>query len=87
MSEKKELVGKITHYFSKIGVAIVELKEDLKVGDEISIEGKNTKFAQKVESMQVQHVNVPQAKAGESIGLKIVDRAREGDEVYRVVKP
>ena len=84
MEEEKKLVGKVTHYFTKIGVAVVELTDELSVGDEISIEGASTNFKQKVESMQIEHKNIEKAKAGDSIGLKVKDRVREGDSVYKV---
>jgi putative protease len=77
-------VGKITHFFSKINVAIVELKETLSVGDKIRIQGPTTDFEQTVTSMQIEHESVKTAKAGQSIGLKVNDRVREQDIVYRV---
>jgi len=79
-------VGEIAHYYSKIGVVIIDLEKPLKVGDAIAIKGVNTDFKQKVESMQIEHQNVQEAKAGESIGLKVVDRARESDVVYKIVE-
>ena len=79
-----KVVGKITHYFNKIGVAVVELSDELKTGDQILIKGKNTNFQQTVDSMQIEHKPVEVAKAGQSIGLKVVDRVREGDLVYKV---
>ncbi len=82
--EEKKLVGKITHYFTNIGVAVIELEDTLKTGDEISIEGATTNFTQKIESMQIEHKNVDEAKKGDSIGLKVVDRVREGDQVFKV---
>ena len=84
MAAEKKLVGKITHYFNKIGVAIVDLESTLKVGDEISIEGVSTNVKQKIDSMQIEHKNVKEAKKGESIGLKVADRVREGDLVFKV---
>jgi len=80
--EKRTPVGKITHFFSKIGVAVVELTGTLKVGDEILVEGKQTSFRQKVESMQVEHQNISVGEAGKSVGLKLNDRAREEDIVF-----
>lgn len=81
---EKKLVGRVTHYFTKIGVAVVELSDSLSVGDRISIEGATTNFQQTVESMQIEHKNVQSAKAGDSVGLKVRERAREGDLVYRL---
>ena len=84
--EEKKLVGKVTHYYTKIGVAVVELSDELRVGDEISIEGKTTNLRQKVESMQIEHKPVEVAKPGDAIGLKVVDRVRENDLVYKIIK-
>jgi putative protease len=84
MTGEKKLVGKVTHYFTKIGVAVIELEGTMKVGDEISIEGATTNVVQKVDSMQIEHKNVKEAKKGESIGMKVADRVREGDLVFKV---
>lgn len=81
---EKKLVGKVVHYYSKIGVAVVELTGDLNVGDKISIEGTTTNFQQTVESMQIEHKNLSSAKAGESIGLKVQQKVREGDLVFKI---
>jgi len=83
--EEKKLVGKITHYYGKIGVAVVELEDELKLGDEISIEGRTTNFRQKVESMQIEHKPIEVARAGDSIGLKVIEKVREGDKVYKII--
>lgn len=85
MPEEKKLIGKITHYFSKIGVAVFELSDEVNVGDEISIEGAVTNVRQKIDSMQIEHENIETAKAGDSVGLKVADRVREGDAVYKIV--
>jgi len=82
--ELKEL-GVVTHYFTKIGVAIVELSDTLSVGDRILIKGATTSVEQTVTSMQIEHKNVKEAKAGESIGLKVEGRVREGDTVYKLL--
>jgi len=82
--KKEELVGKITHYFGKIGVAIIEASKEIKVGDTIHIKGSTSDFEQSVDSMQVEHENVEKAKKGDVIGLKVKDKVREGDEVYKV---
>ncbi|MDI6642450.1 MAG: hypothetical protein QMD95_00100 [Candidatus Hodarchaeaceae archaeon] len=82
--EEKKLVGKVTHYFTKIGVGVIELSDELKVGDRISIEGATTNIQQTVESMEIEHKAVQSASAGQSIGLKVVQRVREGDLVYKL---
>ncbi len=83
MSEQK--IGVVTHYFGKIGVAAVEITEgELRVGDTIHIKGHTSDFRQRVDSMQVEHDSVESARAGDSIGMKISERVREHDEVFKV---
>ena len=65
-----------------IGVAVIELSGNIKAGDTISIEGATTNIQQKVESMQIDHKPVETAGKGKSIGLKVSDRVREGDQVF-----
>ena len=76
-------VGHITHFFSKIGVAVVELTAPLAVGDSILVKGPSTDFEQVVESMQIEHESLPKAEAGQAIGLKLAEQARERDVVYK----
>jgi translation elongation factor EF-1alpha len=76
-------IGRITHFFSKINVAVIELKAPLNVGDTIAIKGPNTDFEQVVDSMQIEHENVQHAEKGQSIGLKVTQRVRETDAVYK----
>ena len=78
-------VGHVTHFFSKINVAVVELTESLAVGDRILVKGPTTDFEQVVESMQIEHANIPKAEAGQSIGLKMAEHARERDVVYKKI--
>jgi len=82
--EKKTPVGRITHYFAKIGVAIVELTGTLKVSDTILVEGRQTQVRQTVESMEIEHKKIPVAQAGQSVGLQTKERVREGDVVFIV---
>jgi len=77
-------VGTISNYFKKINVAVVDLTDELKVGDKIKITGGTTDFEQTVESMQIEHKNVEVAKAGDSIGLGVKDRVRKGNKVYKL---
>ncbi len=76
-------IGKITHFFSKIDVAVIELKSALNVGDTIAVKGPTTDFEQRIESMQIEHKNVQRAEPGQSIGLKVKERVRETDMVYK----
>ena len=84
LPEEGKLIGKVTHYFSKIGVAVIELSDTLKVGDTIRIVGGQTDFNQMIESMEIEHEKVQEAKAGDSIGLKISQKVREGYKVYKI---
>ena len=87
MSERElKEVGKVTHYFTRISVAVVELKDRLSVGDRILIRGSTTNFEQVVESMQIEHKNITVAEAGQKIGLKVEQRVREGDRVYKIIE-
>lgn len=85
MSKTLEKVGEVSHYFTKINVAVVELSAPLRVGDRIAIKGMTTNLEQTVESMEIEHEAMEEAKKGDSIGLKVVDRVREGDVVYKLV--
>ena len=82
--QEGKLVGKITHYFSKIGVAVIELSDTLKVGDTIRIVGGNTDFTQTLESMEVEHQKVQEAKKGDGVGMKVNEKVREGYKVYKI---
>jgi len=83
--EEGKLIGKVTHYFSKIGVAVIELSDTLRAGDTIRIVGgEDTDFTQKVESMEIEHEKVEEAKKGDSVGLKVEQKVREGYKVYKV---
>jgi putative protease len=83
----EEEIGRITHYFSKINVGVVELtKGELKIGDTIHIKGRTTDVFQKVESMEVEHNAVDSAKKGESVGMKVKIHVRENDIVYKVTE-
>ncbi|MFX0097419.1 MAG: translation elongation factor-like protein [Candidatus Hodarchaeota archaeon] len=79
-------IGKVTHYFSKISVAVVKLTDSLSVGDKILIKGATTDIEQSVASMQIEHENVNAAKSGQSVGLKVEGRARPNDVVYKAIE-
>ncbi|HJW97420.1 MAG TPA: translation elongation factor-like protein [archaeon] len=81
----KKLVGKVKHFFDKINVAVIELSDDLDEGESISIEGHETKIEQPASSMQIDRKPVQHAHKGQSIGLKVQERVREGDKVFKIV--
>ena len=78
-------IGKITHYYGHIGVGIIELSDALKVGDNIHIKGHTTDFTQSVDSMQVEHAGVSEAKAKDVVGIKVAQKVHTNDKVYKVV--
>jgi len=82
--EEGKLIGKITHYFDKAGAAVVELSGALKTGDEIRIAGGEVDFTQSAESMQIERQPVNSAKSGDSIGLKVKQKVRDGYKVYKL---
>ncbi|MFQ6082434.1 MAG: EF-Tu/IF-2/RF-3 family GTPase [Candidatus Aminicenantia bacterium] len=83
----EEEIGRITHYFTKIGVAAIDITQgELKVGDTVHIKGHTTDLYQKIESMQIEHESVQEAKAGQSVGIKVSEHARENDIVYKVIE-
>ena len=83
-TEKGKLIGKVTHYFDRVGVAIIDLLEPLNVGDTIRIVGGEVDFTQEVESMEVEHEKIKSAKKGDSIGIKVAEKAKDGYSVYKL---
>lgn len=75
-------IGKVTHYYDKIGVAVVELSQTVKAGDKIKFSGHDKEFSQTVSSMQVEHQQINEAKNGDIIGLKVEQMVKPGDIVY-----
>ena len=85
MEEKK--MGVVIKFFGKIGVAAIKLTDDsLRVGDTIHIKGHTTDLTQEVGSMQIENQNVQEAGPGADIGVKVEDRVRENDVVYKVIE-
>ena len=83
----EEEIGRITHFFSKINVAVIEVTTgSLKVGDTIHIKGHTSDLTQKVESLQQEHLAIPEATKGASAGLKVKEHVHEGDLVFKVTE-
>jgi translation initiation factor IF-2 len=81
----EEEIGHITHYFPKIGVAVIEVTAgSLKVGETIHVKGHTSDLTQTVESLQQENVSVPEIKKGGSGGMKVKAHVREGDRVYKL---
>jgi selenocysteine-specific translation elongation factor len=78
------VIGVVSDFFARPVVAGITLSAPLKVGDTVRIKGHTTDITMAIESMQINNANVSEAKAGDAIGIKITDRARKGDVVYKV---
>ena len=81
---EERLIGRITHFYGKPGVGIIELSDSLKIGDMIHIKGHMSDFTQTIASMQIEHASVDEAKSGDCIGIKIDQKVHENDSVYKV---
>tara|TARA_Y100000310_G_scaffold277708_1_gene295659 strand:+ start:2400 stop:2657 length:258 start_codon:yes stop_codon:yes gene_type:complete len=85
MSEEKQ-IGKVFSFFSKIGVAAIEITDDnLALGDKIRIKGATTDFEQEIDSMQIEGNEVQEVSSGKSVGIKVKDKVRPGDLIYKVI--
>ena len=83
MPEKE--IGQISHYYVHINVGIIQLSDTLKAGETIHVKGHSEDFTQPVDSMQIEHASVPEARAGESIGIKVIQKVHPGDKVFKVI--
>lgn len=72
----------VTHYFDHIGVAVLNIKQKLRVGDTIHIQGNSTDFTQTVDSMQIEHKPVEQAKPGDDVAMKVAQKVHPNDKVF-----
>lgn len=77
-------VARVTHYYNKIGVAVLALSDTLSVGDAIHIVGHTTDLCQQVKSLQIDHRAVMEAAPGDDVALKVFDRVRAGDQVFKI---
>ncbi len=84
MEAPYEKVGRITHFYSKASVAILDLIAPLNKGDKIVIRGSTTNIEQTVDSMEIEHKQVANAQAGQQVGMKVAGRVRDSDIVYKV---
>ena len=78
-------IGQITHYFDHIGVAALTLTDPLRVGDTIHILGHSTDFKQEVTSLQIEHQSVDEAKPGDDVGLKVIQKVHAHDKVFKLI--
>ncbi len=82
MADEPKKVGTITHFYDKLGVGIIMLDEDIKIGDKLKFKGHKTDFEQEVGQMQFDHKDIEEGKKGQEVGVKVTDKVRDGDPVY-----
>ncbi len=84
-AQSEELIGTVSHYFGNISVGAITLTGELVVGDTIHIVGHTTDLVEQVQSIQIEHESVDAAGPGDEIGIKVTDKVREGDQVFKQV--
>lgn len=77
-------IGDITHYYNQINVAVIYLSDSIRIGDVIHILGRTTDFRQNVTSLQIEHQTIEEAGQGQEVALKVIQRVRKGDKVFRL---
>ena len=79
-------IGRVTHFYARICIAVLELSEELQVGDVIYIRGRSTDFTQEVTSMEIEHQKVESVGPGADVALQVLKRVRKGDAVFKVIE-
>lgn len=80
------LIGRVTHYYNRIGVAVLELSQELKIGDTVLFLGHTTDFQQKIASLEINHQRVQAVEAGQEVAVKVDEPVRKADEVFKVIE-
>jgi putative protease len=86
MKTMEQEIGKVTHYYSHLNVAVLELTNSLKVGDLIHVQGHSTDFMQTVTSMEINHHMVTWVKPGDNVALKVIEPAHPHDVIFRITE-
>jgi translation elongation factor EF-1alpha len=79
-----KLIGEVTHFYNRIGVAVIDLSGSVQLGDQVHFLGRSTDFRQDVQSMQIEHQSITEAGKGEEIAMKVERRVRKSDRVYKL---
>ncbi len=77
-------IGEVTHFYSHLCVAVLELSAELKIGDLVHVQGKTTDFIQRVKSMEIEHHPIQSAASGQQVALKVFRMVRRGDMVFKI---
>jgi len=80
-----KLIGEVTHFYARIGVAVVNLSGSIEIGDQVHFFGRNTDFHQQVQSMQIEHQPVSEAGKGQEIAIEVERRVRNHDKIYKLI--
>lgn len=80
----EQLIGTVIHFYPHIPAAIIKVTDDFKIGDQVHIKGATTDFQQTVESMEISHQPIQSAKAGDEVGLQVIEKVRKKDKVYKI---
>lgn len=78
------LIGRVTHYYDRIGVAVLQVSGSLRVGDDIHLLGRTTDFSQTVTSMEIEHRKVDSVPPGTEVALRVLAPVRAGDNLFKV---
>jgi putative protease len=81
-----KLIGEVSHFYNRIGVAVVDLSGSIEVGDQVHFFGRSTDFRQQVQSMQIEHESVSEAGKGQEIAIKVEKRVRNHDKLYKLLE-
>lgn len=82
----KEYVGEVTHYYNRVGVAVLDLVEPVSLGDRVLIKGYSSDFVQQVRSLQIDLEAIEIAQPGQDVAMKVDERVRRGDKVYKILE-
>ncbi|MBZ1348632.1 MAG: hypothetical protein KY053_00075 [Candidatus Liptonbacteria bacterium] len=85
LNKKEELIGVVVHYYGKAGVAVIKFNRDISKKEEVCFRGPSTDFSQKIDSIQRDHKDIEMAPKNKEVGVKVKERVREGDEVYKTL--
>ena len=81
-----ERIGEVIHYYGNISVAVLRLSQGLRIGDSVHFLGRHTDFQQEITSMEIEHQAVIEVKVGEEVAVKVEQRVRRGDTVFRITE-
>ena len=79
-------IGEVTHFYNRISVAVLDLAETIRLGDEVHILGHTTDFRQQITSLQIEHQSVEEAGPGQDVAMLVEERVRNGDKVFKIAE-